>query len=103
MKLQSKVVFLRLTAVFLALFLGCMLVFAGCGGGDTPGGDNGSDNGNEGQTDGDSDGDDPDEGGTDFSGEKKPYDKPRTSYKKPSSDFFGTYLGNSKDKDNGEE
>ena len=44
-----------------------------------------------------------DEGGTDFSGEKKPYDKPRTSYKKPSSDFFGTYLGNSKDKDNGEE
>ena len=44
-----------------------------------------------------------DEGGTDFSGEKKPYDKPRTSYKKPSSDFFGTYLGNSKDKDNREE
>ena len=44
-----------------------------------------------------------DEGGTDFSGEKKPYDKPRTSYKKPSSDFFGTYLGNSTDKDNGEE
>lgn len=44
-----------------------------------------------------------DEGGTDFSGEKKSYDKPRTSYKKPSSDFFGTYLGNSKDKDNGEE
>lgn len=38
------------------------------------------------------------EGGTDLNGERKPYDKPRTSsYKKPSSDFFGTYLGNSKD------
>ena len=36
--------------------------------------------------------------GTDLNGERKPYDKPRTSsYKKPSSDFFGTYLGNSKD------
>lgn len=44
-----------------------------------------------------------DEGGTDFSGEKKPYDKSRSSYKKPSSDFFGTYLGNSKDKDNNDE
>ncbi len=73
MKLQSKAVFLRLTAVFLALFLGCMLVFAGCGGGDTPGGDNGSDNGNEGQTDGDSDGDDPDEGGTDLPQEEPDY------------------------------
>ena len=38
------------------------------------------------------------EGGTDLNGERKPYDRPRTaSYKKPSSDFFGTYLGNSKD------
>ena len=41
------------------------------------------------------------EGGTDLSGERRDsgrsYDKPRTSYKKPTSDFFGTYLGNSKD------
>lgn len=41
------------------------------------------------------------EGGTDLSGERRDsgrsYYKPRTSYKKPTSDFFGTYLGNSKD------
>ena len=27
----------------------------------------------------------------------KPYDKSKTSYKKPATDFFGTYLGNSRD------
>lgn len=41
------------------------------------------------------------EAGTELSGERRDsgrsYDKPRSSYKKPSSDFFGTYLGNSKD------
>lgn len=38
------------------------------------------------------------ENGTNFSERRDNYDRPRTtSYKKPSSDFFGTYLGNSKD------
>ncbi len=35
--------------------------------------------------------------GTDRRGYDKPYDKTRTSYKKPATDFFGTYLGNSRD------
>lgn len=41
------------------------------------------------------------ESGTDLRGESRDsgrnYDKSRSSYKKTSSDFFGTYLGNSKD------
>ena len=35
--------------------------------------------------------------GTDRRGYDRPYDKTRTSYKKPATDFFGTYLGNSRD------
>ncbi len=41
------------------------------------------------------------EGGTNIGGERE-YNKTR-SYKKPSSDFFGTFLGNSKDNDNDKE